>query len=1131
MGTASATTIASAESIKAYVDAQDHDASDESVGGDLSGTVANATIVNDAVTYAKMQDVSATDRILGRDSAGSGIVEEISPSSLRTMINVEDGATADQTDAEIRTAVENATDSNVFTDADHSKLDGIESGATADQTGAEIKTAYEGEADTNAFTDADHSKLDGIEASADVTDATNVASAGAVMESDTTTASMSFVVDEDDMSSNSATKLATQQSIKAYVDSVAQGLNVKTACAVATTANITLSGEQTIDGVTTSTSRVLVKDQTDASENGIYVSASGAWARATDLDAPQEVASSFVFITSGTNNADTGWVCTNEPESVTVGTDDITFSQFSDAGHITSGTGLTKTGNTLSVDASQTQITAVGTIGTGVWQGTAIASAYLDADTAHLSGSQTFSGAKTFSTDVNVTADGARLFISSNDYELFSIGRAGSSGASLDQAYLRMKNAGTNTIALHTAGDSYFNGGSVGIGISSSILGDVHIKKDAPFLMLEATAGGASPSDLKIQQDYRTSIFGTSAGDGQFVFKNNVSSAGEPKDSGDVLMVIQDDSKVGIGTASPDRQLTLSGASAFLMFEETGVTADNKKWEMLVDGETWEFQAINDALSSASTIMKVNRTGTTIDEVLFPSGNVGIGDTSPQCLLDIGGATHDYGALSVNATGSKSIALFQTEDTQTFTGTSLAGSSHSDCCIIIRNNSDTDNNFSQINFMDAGAFTNAVIMGRNVDHDTSGGGDLLFFTRADNSNVDTTTLRMIIKDDGNVGIGQPSPSTKLSITAGSANGIELDQDSDLASDSARLFFSSSSGGYSIFNTGGDLRFSSGATAGSSSGSERMRITSSGDIRTNVTGGQIHLYDQNNTGDFGGRIYYDRTNTKLQIEANEFAGDDVVIKANDQVQLHDASGVRVTMDAGNVLVGKTVANNDDVGVWIHPDGASWFTQDGDYGIGVNRKTSYGTLVQFTKDQAGVGEIYTRTTGALAIGAGDVALECNDSNDAVLPSTTTTENTRDNAISLGIASVRFDDAYITNGVTTGSDRNEKKNIEDSDLGLGFVNRLRPVSYKWIENKSDRTHYGLISQEVESLISDLDKENQDFAGITKTDISEGQDGSDYRYGLRYNEFISPMIKAIQELSAENNSLKERIEALENA
>ena len=75
---------------------------------------------------------------------------------------IETAATADQTDAEIRTAVENATDSNVFTDADHTKLNGIETGATADQTAAEIRTLVESATDSNVFTDADHTKLNSL---------------------------------------------------------------------------------------------------------------------------------------------------------------------------------------------------------------------------------------------------------------------------------------------------------------------------------------------------------------------------------------------------------------------------------------------------------------------------------------------------------------------------------------------------------------------------------------------------------------------------------------------------------------------------------------------------------------------------------------------------------------------------------------------------------------------------------------------------------------------------------------------------------------------------------------------------------------------------------------------------------
>ncbi len=131
---------------------------------------------------------------------------------------IETGATADQTGAEIKVLYEAESDTNALTDALLSKLNGIETSATADQTGAEIKALYEAEADTNAYDDAAVAKLAGIEASADVTDATNVAAAGAVMNTDTTTVSMSFVIDEDTMASNSDTKVPTQQSVKAYID-------------------------------------------------------------------------------------------------------------------------------------------------------------------------------------------------------------------------------------------------------------------------------------------------------------------------------------------------------------------------------------------------------------------------------------------------------------------------------------------------------------------------------------------------------------------------------------------------------------------------------------------------------------------------------------------------------------------------------------------------------------------------------------------------------------------------------------------------------------------------------------------------------------------------------------------------
>lgn len=138
---------------------------------------------------------------------------------------------------------------------------------------------------------------------------------------------------------------------KGYVDGLVQGLNIKGACLVATSANITLSGTQTIDGVAVGVSdRVLVKSQTNAAENGIYVVASGAWSRAADMNSWAEVPGAFTFIEEGSTYADTGWVCTSDPGG-TLGTTAINFTQFSAAGVYSFGAGLETNGTLITVKA------------------------------------------------------------------------------------------------------------------------------------------------------------------------------------------------------------------------------------------------------------------------------------------------------------------------------------------------------------------------------------------------------------------------------------------------------------------------------------------------------------------------------------------------------------------------------------------------------------------------------------------------------------------------------------------------------------------------------------------------------------------------------------------------------------
>ena len=147
---------------------------------------------------------------------------------------------------------------------------------------------------------------------------------------------------------------AQDAATKGFVEATAQGLDVKDSCVAATTGNITIStalnNGDTLDGVTLSTNdRVLVKDQSTASQNGIYIVGSSP-ARADDLAAGSNAAGMFTFIEQGTVNADNGFVCTSNSGSAVVGTNNLTFAQFSGAGQITAGDGLDKSGNTLSVD-------------------------------------------------------------------------------------------------------------------------------------------------------------------------------------------------------------------------------------------------------------------------------------------------------------------------------------------------------------------------------------------------------------------------------------------------------------------------------------------------------------------------------------------------------------------------------------------------------------------------------------------------------------------------------------------------------------------------------------------------------------------------------------------------------------
>jgi len=144
---------------------------------------------------------------------------------------------------------------------------------------------------------------------------------------------------------------ATDAATKQYTDNAIAGLSWKDSVRVATTANITLSGTQTIDGVAVvAGDRVLVKNQTTASGNGVYVCAAGAWSRSTDADAATELQGMAVYVEEGTTQNTTSWTLTTDPP-ITVGTTNLAYAQFGGGAAYTAGAGLTLTGNVFDVGA------------------------------------------------------------------------------------------------------------------------------------------------------------------------------------------------------------------------------------------------------------------------------------------------------------------------------------------------------------------------------------------------------------------------------------------------------------------------------------------------------------------------------------------------------------------------------------------------------------------------------------------------------------------------------------------------------------------------------------------------------------------------------------------------------------
>ena len=428
----------------------------------------------------------------------------------------------------------------------------------------------------------------------------------------------------------------------------------------------------------------------------------------------------------------------------------------------------------------------------------------------------------------------------------------------------------------------------------------------------------------------------------------------------------------------------------------------------------------------------------------------------------------------------------------------------------------------------------AILMGEAINIGTPADGSVTGAKLSDPFNFDSGTLYL---DGANnrVGIGTTSPSALLNLkitgaaNASTTDALILDNDNSNSNDDLTTGISwkrTGNDASQIFARIGSIRTGTYDTAlafsvnNGGTLSERVRLDTSGRLLVGTSSARSAFFNSS--------IFTPR----LQIEGTTYSDSMSSLVAN-------GAGIEpyfiLGRTRGTSLGGTTVVNNGDTcGVvsFQGSDGtelveAASITVQVDGSPGANDMP--GRMIFLTTADGASGP----TERVRITAAGDTGFY---NASIVFPNT-------NNAVSLGGSSYKWTAVWAVNGTIQTSDGREKTEVTDASLGSDFIKSLRPVSYKWIEGGQKdtgerdeknnyiyesvpgaRTHWGFIAQEVKEAV---DAAGVDFGGWVLTD----KDDPDSQQALRYDQFIAPLTKALQEALAKIETLEAKVAALESA